>query len=437
MDLGQSETAAGATPPSCPSRSAHTSLTVLARLSKTIPFRRALIAGQEGKGTVPVSKGAALLMAGCALFAAAGCGGPADREATVSSVHSSTEVAGLHIEGNRYEVDSRPVMLRGVFYSSFEWACVHGGGNSDAPLTEAAVRALLSWRVNVVRLGVPEDCWLGINGAPIGSTVSSYRHALSDFVKLLHHNGIYTEIGLMYAAPGTNLSNVQAAMPDENHSPAFWKSFATFFKHEPDTIFGLYGEPKPDRSATPQPWECWQQGGTKCDVTYDGSPYLAAGMQQLVDTIRATGATQPISVSGVHAAADISEWLRYAPTDPLHQLGAEWHQYGLNLCWGTGDVAESNTTACWDDAVAQVARKVPLLNGELGEHLRLSTCAWTFMPTYLNWAEAHHVNYEVWKWGTGKPGTCYNMALIESFDGNPTPVYGQGYRDWLLTHSPH
>lgn len=371
----------------------------------------------------------ALAVAGCA-------GGTATTTSSSATAPPraliGTKLNGLRIEGNHFVGDGhRQLVLHGVFYSSFEWACSHRRGVSSQPFDPAAARRLLGWHVNFVRLGIPEDCWLGINGEPRGATASAYREGLLHWVNLLHRYGIYTEIGLMYAAPGSNPSIVQAPMPDEDHAPAFWKSFAAFFRHTPDLIFGLYGEPHPNMPSGS--WACWLHGGSSCSVSYDGRPYVAAGMQQLVNLIRATGARQPISVSGIRAGADLSEWLQHEPRDPAHQLDAEWHEYGGSPCFTAQDIMIANDESCWNGVPARVAATVPVVNGEVGEHIGDDTCRWSFMPRYLAWAEAHDVSYAAWKFGVDL-GTCVNMALIRDGAGDPTPIYGQRYRAWLAAH---
>jgi hypothetical protein len=343
--------------------------------------------------------------------------------------HSVTALNGLVIQGNRF-VDSsgQNLTLRGVFYVSFEWGCSHGQGISPQPLDSAAAQELVNWHINFVRIGVAEDCWLGINGQPHGTTVSAYQHALKAWIDLLHSYGIYTEVGLMYAAPGSYPSVSQPPMPDEDHSPAFWQSLASYLASEPDTIFGLYGEPQPSKGAGS--WTCWLNGGSSCKVSYLSTPYVAAGMQELVNVIRSTGAQQPIAISGTHDGGDMSKWLQYEPQDPANQLAAEWHEYGGSACFSSRDLDIPNDATCWNDAPAAVAAQVPLLNGEVGEHIGSNTCAWSFMPTYLTWADDHNVSYAAWKYDVDN-GNCTNMALIKDEAGDPTPIYGQGYQSWL------
>jgi endoglucanase len=372
-----------------------------------------------GDGAVASCLAALLLATGCASSSLGSNGDPSP---------------SLHVSRHRLVVRSgRGISLRGVNWTGPAFDCTHGGGVGE-PLARRAVQALLAWHINVVRVGVAEDCWLGINGAPIGMTASAYRQWLAHDLRVLHRHGIYTEVGLTYAAPGSRLSDHQPAMPDRDHSVTFWRSFARWFKSEPDTFFGLFGEPSPP-SRNENQWLCWREGGPACPtVRYWGRSYAAAGMQELVDIIRAAGSVLPISVSGVHWATDLSGWLRYEPRDPLHQLLAEWHQYpGDEPCYDFSGHAVRNDVACWNGVIGQLAKHVPVFNGEAGEYAHSDACKWRALPSYLAWAEAHRVGYALWSWGPPIPRTipCENMALIEDYSGKPTPIYGWGYRHWL------
>ena len=77
-------------------------------------------------------------------------------------------------------------------------------------------------------------------------------------------------------------------------------------------LFDLFNEPYPDNNQdTTAAWTCWKNGGT-CS----GMSYQAAGMQTLVNTVRATGATNVIMLGGVQYSGTLSHWGAYAPTDP-------------------------------------------------------------------------------------------------------------------------
>lgn len=79
----------------------------------------------------------------------------------------------------------------------------------------------------------------------------------------------------------------QKPMPDAQYTPSFWASVANTFKDDPAVAFDLFNEPYPDRatSTTTQAWTCWRDGGTCPGISYE-----VAGMQDLVDAVRGTGA---------------------------------------------------------------------------------------------------------------------------------------------------
>ncbi len=110
---------------------------------------------------------------------------------------------GLRVSGNRL-VDGRDaaIQLRGVNRSVTEYACIQGWGIFDGPSDAASVQAVASWRVNIVRVPLNENCWLGINGVNPAYSGAKYRNAIVAYVNLLHRYGMYAELSLMWGAPG-------------------------------------------------------------------------------------------------------------------------------------------------------------------------------------------------------------------------------------------
>jgi hypothetical protein len=213
------------------------------------------------------------------------------------SPSATLAATGLSIKGNRFVTGSgEPINLHGVNYAGFVWNCSHNQELSF-PQDTAAVQALESWHIYMVRIGIAEDCWLGINGLSAQWSGLTYQQAVVNFANLLHQNGIYVELALMYVAPGNMVSIRQLPMPDTDYSTTVWTQIATTFKNDHNVIFGAYGEPHPNS------WSCWRDGGSSCGDL----GYTAVGMQQIVNTIRATGATQPITVSGISWGIDLSQ----------------------------------------------------------------------------------------------------------------------------------
>jgi len=337
---------------------------------------------------------------------------------TVAPTPAPTAPAGavspLHVSGNLLlNASNQAVQLRGVNRSGTEYACIQGWDFFDGPSDAASVRAITSWRANAVRVPLNEDCWLNINGSPAAYSGAAYQQAIKNYVSLLNQNGLYAILELHWSAPGTAKATGQRPMPDRDHSVTFWSQVATAFKGNDSVILEPHNEPYPDNNSdTTAAWTCWRDGGT-CS----GMNYQAAGMQELVNAIRATGATNVIALGGVQYSNSLSQWLAYKPTDPLNNLVASWHVYNFNIC---------AALSCWNNSPAAVAARVPLVATEIGS----DSCGATFMNSLMDWLDARGAGYLAWTWDTW--GTsCADIALISDYSGTPT-TYGQIVKTHLL-----
>ena len=291
-------------------------------------------------------------------------------------------------------------------YSGTEYACIQGWGIFDGPSDAAMIDAIASWHSNVVHIGLNEDCILGINGVPAQYAGANYMNAITGFVNRLHARGLYAEVSLMWAAPGTQQALDHPKILDQDHSPAAWTAIANAFRDDPNTIFGLQSEPHDI------PWACWKNGGSSCSVGY-----TALGMQGALDAIRATGATNVVTASGIDWANNLEQWLTWKPSDPLNQLMAEQHVYGGNTCY---------TPTCLTQYTRPVADAVPVIFGEYGEHYN-NSCDSTNTSAMITWADQNNVNYEAWTWDTW--GTCSD--LIADFSGT---VRNSAFAHWIHDH---
>jgi hypothetical protein len=323
---------------------------------------------------------------------------------------------GLSVSGNQLLAGDRPIRAMGVNRSGTEYACVQGFGIFDGPSDEASVAAIASWHVNFVRIPLNEDCWLGINRGEGNPAYygEPYRKAIQDFVALLHEHGIYAELSLMWAAPGDYPATYQSGGPDADHSPVMWESMATTFKDDGGVILAPWGE-------TIVGWKCFRDGcNDQATFGPKNTPYQTAGMQQAVDVMRKAGYKGPVSIPCIAYAnrcADYNKgsWLEYQPKDPLRQIVAEAHVYGKNAC---------DSIACFDQAYAPIAAKVPMIWGETGESYDNSDCGTGWISAATGWAERHGVGYMAWAWNTWND-RC--SVLISSYDGTPTP-HGAWYK---------
>ena len=161
-------------------------------------------------GFIGIAFSAALLGGGCSGAPGAGTTAsafvPADATTTTSAAPAT--LSGLRVAGNTL-VDGagHAVHLQGVNRSGTEYACVQGWGLFDGPNDAASVKAMTTWHVNIVRVLLNEDCWLGINGIKPQYAAANYRQAIADYVQLLHSYGMYVELSLYWAAPGSHRSS--------------------------------------------------------------------------------------------------------------------------------------------------------------------------------------------------------------------------------------
>ena len=340
---------------------------------------------------------------------------------TQSASMAASALPGLHVSGNELvNANGQQTILRGVDRAGTEYSCEQGTGIFDGPSDAASVQAMTTWGINNVFVGLNEDCWLGINGVASAYAGTNYQQAIINYAQLLESYNIYPTIGLFWEAPGTTLATGQIAMPDADHATAFWQSVATAFKGDNDVLFRLKEEPFPaGNSDSTAAWQCWLNGGSSCS---EGYPVV--GMQSLVNTIRATGATNVIQVPGIEYANQMDQFLTYKPTDSLNNLMGDVDVYpDQNPC---------GSTACYNSEYAPIIAKMPFGAGEFGESVNGNLCQTTNDDTFMNWMDQHSSGYDAWTWDTW--GTsCGDLSLITDYDGTPKSPNGTDIKAHLLS----
>jgi endoglucanase len=360
---------------------------------------------------------------GAATFTASATGYTA-ASFTVTEVTSTTSAAPqLHVSGNKLVNASGPqVVLHGVDRSGTEYECVQGNGIFDGPNDQASITAMKSWGpVNAVRVPLNEACWNAesyVNSAYAGT---NYINAIKAYVSLLNTNGIVAILDLhwtdgAYTGPSAGCSSAQAVcqkpMPDAAQAIPFWTSVANTFKGNDAVIFDLFNEPyasRADNSNSAEGWQCWETGSPCTGISYP-----VAGMQQMINAVRSTGANNVLMLGGEEYSNDLTGWLQYEPTDPDHNLVASWHSYNFNTC---------STQSCWTSQVAPVIAAVPVVAGEIGEN----DCAGTYVDPLTTWLESENTSFLAWTWDDWSGGCSSGPTLITDYTGTPT-AYGAAYK---------
>ncbi len=203
-------------------------------------------------------------------------------------------VAGpLHTSGNRVlDAKGNPTVLRGVVLEGLETELP-----TYSDVTQQAVEQAKAWGANFVRLPLGEQYWLTSNC----DYLPGYESAVDQAVQWITSLGMVALLDLhTNTVDGCEPGNTHN-MADEAQAPEFWSQVASHFESNRLVAFDLYNEPHDISQST------WLNGGTTTDVYVPRQAYKTAGMQQLYDAVRATGATNLVFISG-------DDWANSPPT---------------------------------------------------------------------------------------------------------------------------
>jgi endoglucanase len=363
----------------------------------------------------------------------------------------------IHVCGNRL-VDGagRTVQLRGVSVSGLETVAIQGWAPGDPWGGQAPdFSAVKAWGANTVRIPLNEASWRGgacIDASGSGSTVtdgskvqnkagqtvkadpgSNYQATIASTVARATAARLYVILDLHLTAPGNVCPMAQNAMADIDHSVAFWSSLAGAYKGFPNVIFELFNEPFLDQTSLQDstPWLDLINGqGTLGSYITQGNPSVIsytwknAGMQQMLDAVRAAGATNVILTSTLAYSSSMGGWLQYHPTDTLKpsQVGAVWHAYpndkdpSLVNCVGSPTDCSAQTM---DAAKAILAAGYPVVITEFGDAVGGATSP--LSSVVLPFADANGMSYLAWTWNAWPSP---KFVLIKDVDGTPTSGFG-------------
>ncbi len=357
---------------------------------------------------------ATLAMSGLiVLFHSTGSGEPAGKGLLASqslAFDPKLEPMRLHTEGTRVlDAGGKPVWLYGVNIASLEWT------TAGDHVQESVNRAIRDWKANFIRLPLAQDRWFGTmtNQTDGGA---SYRALVDELVATCAVARVYIDLDLHWSDCGRWINEGgklgQHNLPDKN-SITFWQDVATRYKNHPNVIFGLYNEPH-DAS-----FAIWRDGGTVADKPARWNPdqamvsYEAVGMQQLYDAVRATGATNVVTVSGLDWGFDLSGVLQgYAIT-------------GTNFMYETHPYPFKDTN--WDGYFGAVSEKYPVYVGEWGFGGRRSnrTNDLEYAQRLMAYTRQHDLHWTAWDFHTAAGPT-----LIKNWQYEPT-LFGQFVKEQL------
>src|SRR5450631_3232334 len=413
---------------------------------------------------VAISPAAAMTSSATFTVTLSAPGGGAALGATAASTVTITPVtaaagSAIKVAGNHLvDENGKTVQLRGVNVSGLEFVAIGGwdpsnpwGSQTGDPTPNWTT--IKSWGANAVRLPLNEASWLGLSCIDIGGSAGTagatikadpggnYRATVEQSVADATAAGLYVILDLHWAAPNDGATpacpTTQNPMADTDHSVTFWTSLANQFKTNPGVIFELFNEPFLDATALlgNAPWPDLLNGGSVTQFAYSGGAgvtnltWSTAGMQELLDAVRATGASNVVLSSTLQWSQQMDGWLKYKPTDSAGQLGAVWHpypssQYPTQVSCVSDGILSVGLPQCSALEMAAVqailAAGYPVVATEFGDTIGGSTAPWA--SVLLPFADANGVSYLGWTWDTWT-GDSANV-LITDAAGNPTPGYG-------------
>jgi aryl-phospho-beta-D-glucosidase BglC (GH1 family) len=272
-----------------------------------------------------------------------------------------------------------------------------------------------------------------------------YQAAVKQTVQDANAAGLYVILDLHWTAPGNYLGDTQDQLPDTDHSVQFWNSLAQAFGNNPAVIFDLFNEPYPTAVDGQNAYEVELNGATQTDISFNSGKstirytWTSVGMQELVNTVRNAGATNLLMIGGASGATDLSGFTTagggYFPSDPLRNIAASWHAYGVDSQSFTKANASYMGTINPTEVANQIlAQGIPIIIGEVGDRSSNGTSGAPKISYITSWADAHGASVLPWTWDVWSATGGTENLLIKDLKGTPTDGEGVTYKDWLAQH---
>lgn len=288
---------------------------------------------------------------------------------------------GYYVMGNTiYDAANQAHVFHGMARPSMEWSA------TGEHIGTADFQIMKSWGARVVRIAMNQDFWL--SGAAKHN--AGYAGNIDQAVQQARQLGLDVILDLHWSDQGNIQSSKpgQQRMADQN-SVSFWGEVAAKYKGDGRVFFELYNEPH-DVS-----WDVWKSGGQS------GDGFTAAGMQQLYDAVRGTGADNLVFIGGLDFAFDLSGV-------PAHRV------QGYNIVYASHPYDYPNKQpANWDKAWGFLTATDPVALTEFGTF----NCSTGYYSQLIQAADAKKVSWTAWAW---YPGGCSFPSIINDWNGTPS-----------------
>ena len=345
--------------------------------------------------------------------------------------YNATANGPYTVKGNTIVgVNGKQYIFHGIGRDGMEYNC-----SGEGPLDKQSLSYMGSgintatmtyWGANTVRLSLSEGFWL--HGAPgYPCTATQYQTLLKQTVDNLTAMNLNVILDLHWVDAGAQSGQGGGpwSSPDAD-SVSFWSQVASIYQGYSNVLFGLYNEPHPSS------WKCWQNG---CSIVNEkGSSndcycsktvsYQSAGMQALVNAVRATGANNLVLVGGMNWGYDLSQLNTYALS-------------GSNIVYDTHPYPYSGKMpANWDASFGNLSATYPMISTENGEY----DCASTYVSQLYDYLDAHQISWVAWSWYAQPSGSHSNVCgypqLVYDYQGTPTTATGEYIYQRLHSYAP-
>jgi endoglucanase len=327
--------------------------------------------------------------------AAADAQAPASGADGQASSSGGSAPGGYSVDGSKvYDSNHVAHVFHGVGRPSLEWS------TSGQYLSLADYMAMASWKANVVRVSLNEDFWL--TGSPQYS--ASYPAVVDQQIQWAESAGLDVIVDLHWSDKGDFATAPAQQRMADAHSVTFWTQVATRYKGDGRVMFELYNEPHD------VPWDVWLSGGPS------GDGFTVAGMQQLNDAVRQTGAMNLVFIAGLDWAFDLSGV-------PTHRV------VGPNIVWVSHPYAQNarQLAPSWNGAFGYLATTDPVMLTEFGD---TSSCETAFDSQLISYADTLGISWSAYAWFVSG---CSFPSLIDDWTGVPS-AFGQIVKSALLAY---
>lgn len=332
-----------------------------------------------------------------------------------SGTQSGGSGSGYTVNHNVIQDNGLDFWPHGVDRDTTEWSCTgetaDGSGNGVPASDFTTMKS--KWGANIVRIALNEDFW-----DPDGNEYcSSYQSNIEAEVAHARAAGLVVILDLHWSDAGDTAGAAQQCMADA-HSDEMWKDLAAIYKGDSGVWFELYNEPENIS------WSVWQNGGSTCG-------FSAVGMQQLINDIRAQGASNIVIACGIGYCSH---------DDGMPQLTGGNIVYGIhpysNTC-GSTSCENQWSDSDWMNRFGYLTQTGPVPSGDNMDDVPVIatefgdfTCGGTtYDNAILQFFQQNGIGYTAWAWYTGG---CDYPALISDAAGDCLQAMGCTIQQNLL-----